>query len=113
MFGSKPLQGEARRSVRGMKMTLGTDRDERTVGSIGRSFGSCVICGGETISAVEREEVPTLQNRVYSTASEAKAAKRGRLDVQACRSCGHAFNAAFNSALVEYDEHYDNEVPSP
>jgi tRNA G46 methylase TrmB len=73
----------------------------------------CVICADETIATVERAHVPTLQNRVYSSPSDALAAKYGRLQVQACRRCGHAFNAAFDSALLVYDEHYNNDVPSP
>jgi SAM-dependent methyltransferase len=73
---------------------------------------SCVLCAGETISTVQRAKVPTLQNRVYVTAGEAGAAKHGRLDVQACRSCGYAFNTAFDASLMEYDENYNNEVPS-
>src|SRR5262245_32286990 len=73
---------------------------------------SCVICAGETNSTVERERVPALQNRAYSSADDARAAKHGRLEVQVCRRCGHAFNAAFDSTLVAYDEYYNNDVPS-
>lgn len=73
---------------------------------------SCVLCAGQTVTTVQRAKVPTLQNRVYSTASEARAARHGKLDVQACSNCGYAFNAAFDSALVAYDENYNNDVPS-
>src|SRR6476469_3932540 len=73
---------------------------------------SCLICSGETVSTVAREKVPALQNRVYATASEARAARHGRLDVEACLDCGYAFNAAFDPALVEYDANYNNDVPS-
>ena len=73
---------------------------------------SCAICAGDTISAIERERIPALQNRVYSSAREARAAQYGRLEIRVCRRCGYAFNAAFDSTVVVYDEHYNNDVPS-
>jgi SAM-dependent methyltransferase len=61
---------------------------------------------------VTRPRVPVLQNRVYSTRSEAVAAPAGRIELLVCERCGFGHNAAFDPQLVEYDEHYDNQVPS-
>jgi SAM-dependent methyltransferase len=61
---------------------------------------------------VTRERVPVLQNRVYDTLSAALAAPHGRFELAACAQCGFGHNAAFDPSLVEYDEHYDNQVPS-
>ena len=73
---------------------------------------SCVLCAGQNVTTVQRAKVPTLQNRDYATANEALAARHGRLDVQACSNCGYACNAAFDSALLAYDEKCNNDVPS-
>src|SRR3954447_14866316 len=73
----------------------------------------CWLCDGPTLLTVVREGIPAIKNRVYSTAAAARSAKQGRLAIHACASCGYAFNAAFDSALVEYDPQYDNDVPSP
>jgi SAM-dependent methyltransferase len=56
--------------------------------------------------------VPVLQNRVYPTQREARAAPAGRIELLVCDRCGFGHNAAFDPRLVEYDEHYDNQVPS-
>lgn len=73
---------------------------------------ACPVCGDATIATVSRGKLPTLQNRVYDTAGEARAARFGTLDLQACTRCGYAYNAAFDPAIMLYDEHYDNSVPS-
>lgn len=72
----------------------------------------CPVCGGTTIATVARAKLPALQNRVYDTPAEAQAARYGKLDLQACTACGYAYNAAFDPAIMQYDEHYDNAVPS-
>src|SRR5689334_22369124 len=73
----------------------------------------CPLCDGTTLPSVTRESVPAIQNRVYSTAEEARAANHGRLTIHACTQCGYAFNAAFDPSLIQYDSHYNNDVPSP
>lgn len=54
--------------------------------------------------------VPILQNRVYDTPEEAKAAVVGDLEI--CVEDGFGWNDKFDSDLVKYDVHYDNTVPS-
>src|SRR4051812_36297783 len=72
----------------------------------------CWLCDGPTLLTVSREGIPAIQNRVYATAAAARAAKQGRIDLQACLRCGYAFNAAFDPQLAAYDPHYNNDVPS-
>lgn len=71
------------------------------------------MCGGiDLIATVTRSRIPTLQNRVYASVDEARAARHGRFELVHCGDCGFAHNAAFNENLLEYDKHYDNLVPS-
>jgi hypothetical protein len=73
----------------------------------------CPVCkGAEVVETVTRDRIPTMQNRVYRTREEARAARAGRLELAACRACGFAWNRAFDPTLVVYDDAYDNSVPS-
>jgi SAM-dependent methyltransferase len=63
-------------------------------------------------STVQRAKLPVLQNRVYGTQQEAIASPVAPFALCTCRDCGFSFNGAFDSRLVVYDEHYDNDVPS-
>ena len=73
----------------------------------------CPVCAGVDLErTVERPQIPAMQNYVFRTADHARAAKVGRLCLAVCRGCGFAFNSEFESALVDYDQGYDNGVPS-
>ncbi|HAD24619.1 MAG TPA: hypothetical protein DCF61_02665, partial [Alphaproteobacteria bacterium] len=50
-----------------------------------------------------------LQNRVFESAAEARAARAGQLDIRRCAACGFMHNYAFDPALVEYVPEYENE----
>ena len=70
----------------------------------------CRLCGGENLSAVvERPRSAVLQNRVFESAAEARAARAGQLDIRRCAACGFMHNYAFDPALVEYVPEYENE----
>lgn len=74
---------------------------------------ACLVCGSTSLATtVTRSRIPTLQNRVYNSVDEARAARSGRFELVQCGTCGFAYNAAFDEGLMEYDEHYDNLVPS-
>jgi len=73
---------------------------------------TCSLCGGSTVSALQRAKLPAVQNRVYNSRHSAKAAPCGVLDICVCRKCGYAFNNAFNPTAVVYDKSYNNDVPS-
>lgn len=71
---------------------------------------TCRLCGGETLHpVVERPRSAVLQNRVFPSAEEARAAQAGRLDIRRCADCGFIHNYAFDPALVDYVPEYENE----
>ena len=53
-----------------------------------------------------------MQNYLCRTLGEAQRAKTGDFELYACRNCGLAFNARFDSNLVSYDENYDVYISS-
>lgn len=73
---------------------------------------ACPLCGGEPHLSVHRAALPVFQNVTYATAADARAAPRGVFTLGTCTACGFSYNATFDEALVVYDEHYDNHVPS-
>ena len=74
---------------------------------------ACPVCGSlDTVTTVQRPLLPVLQNRVYPTRDEALRAPTAPFELHTCSICGFSFNGRFNSSLVIYDEHYDNDVPS-
>jgi len=74
---------------------------------------ACPVCSGNDLTrTVERAQIPAMQNYVYRTREKALLAKSGQLRLDVCQRCGFAFNALFNPALLDYDEGYDNTVPS-
>lgn len=74
---------------------------------------NCPACGSRSVCAtVTRDRIPAMQNYVFRTREAALAAKVGEMRIDACRECGFAYNAKFDSQLLDYDEGYDNSVPS-
>lgn len=73
----------------------------------------CPVCGQSAlISTVTRSQLPAMQNYVYRRINDAVNAKNGRFDLRLCPDCGFAHNGCFDSALLDYDGGYDNDVPS-
>ncbi len=73
----------------------------------------CPVCGSTTLQpTVQRVGLPTMQNRVFRTMGEARAAKSGLLDLELCQTCGFVFNNQFDPSLLVYDQDYDNSIPS-
>ena len=56
-------------------------------------------------------DFPILQNRVYNTREEALNCKRGDMNV-VINNVDYIFNMGFDSEKMEYDQDYDNSVPS-
>ncbi len=74
---------------------------------------SCRVCSGhDLVPTVTRERLPAMQNYVYRSLDKAIRANVGQFRLDVCRTCGFAFNALFNPALLDYDQGYDNTVPS-
>lgn len=55
------------------------------------------------------EDLPIFQNRMYDTATEARACSRGNLCLVQNQDTGLIYNAAFRPELLTYDPHYQNE----
>ncbi len=61
---------------------------------------------------VSRRDVITTQNYIYREYERAAAAPVGQFELYFCRNCGLVFNAAFERALMSYDEGYTAYIPS-
>jgi 2-polyprenyl-3-methyl-5-hydroxy-6-metoxy-1,4-benzoquinol methylase len=53
--------------------------------------------------------VPIFQNKVYTTKNESKQAKMGIVELVQSSISGFIFNRCFDTALMVYDENYQNE----
>jgi hypothetical protein len=74
---------------------------------------TCLVCGSSAVRpTVGRQRLPAMQNYVYRQEQAARAAKSGRFELGVCDACGFACNSAFDETLLDYDEGYDNSVPS-
>ncbi len=71
-----------------------------------------VCCESNNVSTVSRTNLVTMQNYIYRSRQAAQAANTGEFELYACRTCGLAYNARFDSNLVSYDENYDVYIPS-
>lgn len=72
-------------------------------------MSSCPVCDSvETSQFMTRARVPVHQNLVVDTRVGARGVTRGDLEMLVCHACGFVFNDAFNPALLEYGESYDN-----
>lgn len=70
---------------------------------------NCPVCTSRATEVfLTRRGVPVHQNLLYATEAAARGAKRGDLEITVCRDCGFVFNAAFDLALLDYSEDYDN-----
>lgn len=70
----------------------------------------CPACASETNALVDIDGVPTLCGVTWDDVRGARHSSAGLLSLRACDTCAHVFNAAFNPALIVYDEHYDNTL---
>ena len=71
----------------------------------------CPVCQSFDVSElIEILQVPVHCNLLWFTRSEAVGAPRDDIRLSFCRYCGHLFNAAFNPALMEYTQAYENSL---
>jgi 2-polyprenyl-3-methyl-5-hydroxy-6-metoxy-1,4-benzoquinol methylase len=69
----------------------------------------CPVCGGvETTAALEIRNVPAHAVVVYRDRAAAEAAPTGDMRLVCCRSCGFAFNRAFDPRLLHYRDGYES-----
>ncbi len=69
---------------------------------------ACPLCGATARLFLVRRGVPVHQNLVVAEAAAARAVTRGDLELAVCPACGLVFNQAFDAALLDYGDRYDN-----
>lgn len=71
---------------------------------------TCPVCGGPgAVSDVKRDDVPVHQNVPKPTAAEARATRRGDLQLAHCPHCQFVWNARFDEAIPLYGDAYEND----
>jgi 2-polyprenyl-3-methyl-5-hydroxy-6-metoxy-1,4-benzoquinol methylase len=74
----------------------------------------CPLCrSARIVETIRRERLPVFQNVVWESREKAIAAPVAPFVLGTCGDCGFSFNTAFDAALLDYDERYDNNVASP
>ena len=58
----------------------------------------------------EIEQVPVFCNVLHASPEQAHCAARGDIRLGSCSACGMIHNVAFDPALVEYAEGYENSL---
>lgn len=72
---------------------------------------NCPLCENPSlVEVVGMDSVPVFCNVLYGTATEARAATRGSIDLRFCPSCGLLVNTAFDESLLDYSPEYDNSL---
>ncbi len=69
---------------------------------------ACPVCEERRWFPLLESMVPVHCNRLEDSAEAARAAPKGRFELQLCRACGMVFNTAFDPALMTYDPDYEN-----
>jgi SAM-dependent methyltransferase len=69
----------------------------------------CPVCDiGPLKVILHRDQVPVVQNYLFSTPEAAREIARGTLDYYACLHCKFVFNAAFSPEAIDYGPDYEN-----
>lgn len=70
----------------------------------------CPVCEGSSLTSVlELEKLPVAIN-AQTRPEDAAGVTKGDMNLVVCESCGHLFNAAFDSSKFGYDESYENSL---
>ena len=71
----------------------------------------CPVCGSRDLrDFVMIHDVPVHCNLLWPDRDEALAAPKGNIVLVSCANCGHIFNRAFDPALTEYNQAYENSL---
>jgi len=71
----------------------------------------CPVCGAtELLEFHHLLQIPVHCNLLYPSREEALEAPRGDLQLLFCQRCGHVFNGAYDPALMEYTQAYENSL---
>ena len=75
------------------------------------SLKNCPVCeSSNVLNFINILQMPIYCNRLCSTREEAFAGPKGDIRLGCCLFCGHVFNMAFQSYLMEYDQEYENSL---
>lgn len=70
---------------------------------------TCPVCRSQdTFVFLDRNEIPVVQNMIFSEKKSAISVPRGDIHLSCCRSCSFIFNSAFDKNLIMYGNAYDN-----
>jgi len=71
----------------------------------------CPVCGASKLQEFHHLlQIPVHCNLLYASREEAVEAPRGDLQLLFCQRCGHVFNGAYDPALMEYTQAYENSL---
>ena len=71
----------------------------------------CPVCRSIDVrDIVMIQDVPVHCNLLWPDRDEALAAPKGDIVLVVCAKCGHIFNRAFDPALTEYNQAYENSL---
>ena len=71
----------------------------------------CPVCNSLHIEDfISIEQVPVHCNLLWPDRESAQAALKGDIILGYCHACGHIFNTAFDSTLMEYTQAYENSL---
>jgi SAM-dependent methyltransferase len=74
-------------------------------------FAPCLVCHSQdTWPFFEVTDVPVHVGLQWPTEDAARRCPKSDITLHFCEACGHVFNAAFDPALTEYTEAYDNTL---
>ena len=72
---------------------------------------NCPVCGSNLIEPlVDINDMPVHCNLLWSTGREAAAATKGNISLGICKDCTHIYNYQFDSALMDYENEYENSL---
>lgn len=75
------------------------------------SVAACPVCRSQEIATlIEIPSVPIHCNLLWPSQAQARSAPRGTIQLAFCRTCTHVFNQAFDPALMEYTQGYENSL---
>lgn len=74
-------------------------------------MNTCPVCGGaQTQPFISIPNAPAHCNLLWPDRAAALAAPKGDIVLAFCPGCGHIFNQAFDPALMEYTQAYENSL---
>ena len=70
----------------------------------------CPVCEGSSLTSVLKLERLPVAINAQTRPEDATRVAKGDINLVVCESCGHLFNAVFDSSKFGYDESYENSL---